>query len=54
MKLYYICLKCGDRKGPYTFVDDNDGQDFKMGICTNCHSKGPYKIDINDKVYGSF
>ena len=54
MKLYYICLKCGDRRGPYTFLDDADGKDFKFGACLSCQSKGPYKIDQTDKVYGSF
>jgi len=54
MKLYYICLKCGDRKGPYTYQDDDNSKDFKFGECLVCQSKGPYKIDQKEKIYGSF
>jgi DNA replication licensing factor MCM2 len=53
MKLFYICTKCGDRKGPYVYTDDGE-KNYKFGQCRSCQSQGPYKIDSTDKVYGSF
>lgn len=49
-KLYYICLKCGDRKGP---IFQNDKINLNMGQCAACHSNGPYKIESSTKVYGN-
>ena len=49
-KLYYICMKCGDRKGP---IFQNDKSDLNFGQCASCHSNGPYKIESSTKVYGN-
>lgn len=48
-KLYYVCSKCGDKKGP---IYQNDNQDLKLGHCANCQSLGPYKISDEERVYG--
>ncbi len=49
-KLFYICCRCGDRKGP---IYRNDKNDLSLGQCSGCHKNGPYKVDSESKVYGN-
>ena len=49
-KLFYLCIKCGDRKGP---LYQNDKVDISLGQCATCQSNGPYKVDNTSKVYGN-
>jgi DNA replication licensing factor MCM2 len=48
-KLFYICIKCSDKKGP---IYQNDEEDMQLGHCAGCQSKGPYKISDEERVYG--
>lgn len=50
LKIYYVCTKCSDKKGPLYL---NDGNDIKLAACVVCLSKGPFEI-YDDTVYGTF
>ena len=47
-KVYYLCSKCGNEKGPY-YVHDK--LNIKHGICVRCHSSGPFTISKVKSVY---
>ena len=50
-KIYFLCSKCGDRKGPYytNFSDDID-----IGTCIICQMRGNYTIDQEQTLYRNY
>lgn len=41
-KVFYNCVKCGNKLGPI-FVSTN--MEVKLGACVICQSNGPYVLD---------
>lgn len=50
-KVYYICRRCGDRKGP---IYQNEESEQKIGDCAVCQSKGPFEIDQAATLYQNY
>ena len=50
-KMNFYCEKCGEKKGPLYF---NGTDDVKIGNCSICSSKGPFKIVVEDTVYRNY
>lgn len=47
----FDCLKCGAVLGPY-FQDSN--QEVKVSYCTNCQSRGPFRLNSERTVYRNY
>lgn len=47
----FDCLKCGVVLGP--FVQDSNTE-VKVLFCTNCHAKGPFKINSEKTLYRNY
>ncbi|KAL6926948.1 MCM DNA helicase complex subunit [Hanseniaspora valbyensis] len=47
----FDCLKCGQVLGPI-FQDSN--QEVKINYCSNCKSKGPFKMNMEKTVYRNY
>lgn len=47
----FDCLRCGAVLGPY-FQDSN--QEVKVSYCTNCQSRGPFKLNSEKTVYRNY
>lgn len=47
----FDCLKCGTLLGP--FMQDSNTE-VKVSFCTNCHSKGPFKINSVKTLYRNY
>lgn len=53
-QLKYIkfdCLKCGTTLGPF-YQDSN--QEVKIQFCTNCESRGPFRLNSERTVYRNY
>lgn len=47
----FDCLKCGSVLGP--FVQDSNTE-VRISFCTNCQSKGPFKINSEKTLYRNY
>ncbi|QPG73425.1 MCM DNA helicase complex subunit [Brettanomyces nanus] len=47
----FDCLKCGAVLGPY-FQDSN--QEVRVSYCTNCQSRGPFRLNSEKTVYRNY
>ena len=47
----FDCLKCGVVLGP--FVQDSS-QEVRINFCTNCHAKGPFRLNSEKTVYRNY
>lgn len=47
----FNCLKCGAVLGPY-FQDSN--QEVHVSFCTNCQSRGPFRLNTEKTVYRNY
>ncbi|VEU21478.1 DEKNAAC102755 [Brettanomyces naardenensis] len=47
----FDCLKCGTVLGPY-FQDSN--QEVRVSYCTNCQSRGPFRLNSEKTVYRNY
>ncbi|CUM65266.1 uncharacterized protein PRCAT00002899001 [Priceomyces carsonii] len=47
----FDCLKCGVVLGP--FIQDSNTE-VKISFCTNCHAKGPFKINSEKTLYRNY
>ncbi|QEL61711.1 hypothetical protein CJJ09_003864 [Candidozyma auris] len=47
----FNCLKCGQLLGPY--IQDSK-QEVKVNFCTNCSSKGPFKMNSEKTIYNNY
>ena len=47
----FDCLKCGVVLGP--FVQDSNTE-VKISFCTNCHAKGPFRINTEKTLYRNY
>lgn len=47
----FNCLKCGATLGPY-YQDSNE--EIKISFCTNCRSKGPFRINMEKTLYRNY
>ncbi|KAM9927351.1 hypothetical protein OXX59_002633 [Metschnikowia pulcherrima] len=47
----FDCLKCGVVLGP--FVQDSNTE-VKVNFCTNCHAKGPFKLNSEKTLYRNY
>lgn len=47
----FDCLKCGQVLGPI-FQDSN--QEVRINYCSNCKSKGPFKMNMEKTVYRNY
>lgn len=47
----FDCLKCGVVLGP--FIQDANTE-VKVSFCTNCHAKGPFKINSEKTLYRNY
>lgn len=47
----FDCLKCGVVLGP--FVQDSNTE-VKISFCTNCHAKGPFRINSEKTLYRNY
>ena len=50
-KMYFICVKCGNRLGPIFL---GNSADVKLGTCVICQSQGPYVLDAEDTLYRNY
>jgi DNA replication licensing factor MCM2 len=50
-KAFFLCTKCGDKKGPF-FV--NGSNQIDIGSCIICQSNGPYERDEVETVYKNY
>jgi DNA replication licensing factor MCM2 len=50
-KAYFLCSKCGDKKGPF-FV--NGSNPIDIGSCIICQSNGPYERDEVETIYKNY
>lgn len=47
----FDCLKCGVVLGP--FIQDSNAE-VKVNFCTNCHAKGPFKLNSEKTLYRNY
>lgn len=47
----FDCLKCGAVLGP--FIQDSNTE-VRISFCTNCHAKGPFRINSEKTVYRNY
>ncbi|CAI4054811.1 hypothetical protein N7582_000173 [Saccharomyces uvarum] len=47
----FNCLKCGSILGPF-FQDSNE--EIRISFCTNCKSKGPFRVNGEKTVYRNY
>lgn len=47
----FDCLKCGVVLGP--FIQDSNTE-VKVNFCTNCHAKGPFKLNSEKTLYRNY
>lgn len=47
----FDCLKCGTILGP--FIQDSNTE-VKISFCTNCHAKGPFRINSEKTLYRNY
>lgn len=47
----FDCLKCGVVLGP--FIQDSNTE-VKVNFCTNCHAKGPFKMNSERTLYRNY
>ncbi|MCH0628998.1 ATP-binding protein [Kocuria palustris] len=47
----FDCLKCGAVLGPFV---QGPTQEVKVLFCTNCHAKGPFKVNLEKTIYRNF
>lgn len=47
----FDCLKCGVVLGP--FIQDSNSE-VKINFCTNCHAKGPFKLNSEKTLYRNY
>ncbi|BAO39433.1 DNA replication licensing factor MCM2 [Kluyveromyces marxianus] len=47
----FNCLKCGAVLGPY-YQDSNE--EIRISFCTNCRSKGPFRINMEKTLYRNY
>lgn len=47
----FDCLKCGVVLGP--FIQDSNTE-VKVSFCTNCHAKGPFRINSEKTLYRNY
>ncbi|EEQ41519.1 hypothetical protein CLUG_05647 [Clavispora lusitaniae ATCC 42720] len=47
----FDCLKCGVVLGP--FIQDSNTE-VKVSFCTNCHAKGPFKLNSEKTLYRNY
>ncbi|OBA19435.1 MCM-domain-containing protein [Metschnikowia bicuspidata var. bicuspidata NRRL YB-4993] len=47
----FDCLKCGVVLGP--FVQDASTE-VRVGFCTNCHAKGPFRLNAEKTLYRNY
>ena len=50
-KIYFCCVKCGNRIGPI-FLGSN--RDVKLGTCVICQSAGPFTVDTDETLYRNY
>jgi DNA replication licensing factor MCM2 len=50
-KMYFLCSKCGDRKGP---IYHNENVNIKLGSCILCQTNGPFVLDEEETVYRNY
>lgn len=50
-KMFFICAKCGDHKGPFV---QNSAAEVHLGTCGVCHSNGPFALDQESTVYRNY
>jgi len=46
----YDCVKCAYKNGPFVQTD----QEVKPMSCSNCQSKGPFSVNIQETVYRNY
>ena len=49
--MVFFCSKCGEKKGP---IFQNSHNQVDIGICGNCQSKGPFKLNIEETIYRNY
>ena len=49
--MYFICSKCGDRKGP---IYHHDTENIRLGACILCQSNGPFTLDVQETLYRNY
>lgn len=47
----FDCLKCGVVLGPFV---QNLHQEVRVNFCTNCHAKGPFKLNSEKTLYRNY
>lgn len=50
-KVFYICIDCGQKKGPFNYDTTKYNN---IGICPCCQNKGPYKIYSEESIYSNY
>jgi len=49
---YFICVKCGEKNGPFHYNSIND--QIIIGSCPVCQSNGPYTLDSQETIYRNY
>ncbi|KAF8322091.1 MCM-domain-containing protein [Clavulina sp. PMI_390] len=49
--VYFDCTKCGATLGPF---QQEANKEVKIGLCTNCESRGPFHINTAMTVYRNY
>ena len=49
--MVFFCSKCGEKKGP---IFQNSHNLVDIGICGNCQSKGPFKLNFEETIYRNY
>eukprot|EP01022_Parablepharisma_sp_SALTPOND_P034911 TRINITY_DN934_c0_g1_i1.p1 TRINITY_DN934_c0_g1~~TRINITY_DN934_c0_g1_i1.p1 ORF type:complete len:943 (-),score=83.79 TRINITY_DN934_c0_g1_i1:196-3024(-) len=50
-KMFFVCTKCGDRKGPFLLASV---EEISIGSCGICQSAGPFALDQGPTVYRNY
>ena len=50
-KMYFVCTKCGERKGP---IIENSFENVQLGSCIICQSRGPFTLDQSSTIYRNY
>lgn len=51
-KVFFLCKKCGDKKGPFFYNGNQDT--LNIGSCLICQSSGSYELDLIETVYRNY
>jgi DNA replication licensing factor MCM2 len=51
-KVFFLCKKCGDKKGPYFYNGIQDS--LNLGSCVICQSYGAFELDTVETIYRNY